>query len=615
MTDNRVHKFQKLLEQLFAAVNRGDPTALNKILALLKKIPEEPNLLNLAGMASINQGNPLAGIDYLLRSLARQPVQPEVNNDLANIYAAQGQFEAAEQYYRQALHLQPAFADAWKNLGLLLANTRPIEAQAALQRAITLNPQDASALTALGNSYKDLEDFEKAKACYERALEINPAYVNALHNLGLCYKLVDQLAPAIAYYQRALALAPDNAEIHYNYGNALFEMGQANQAEAQYLQSLEKNPRFVLAHETLSEFYWQAGEPDKVELSYQRAISAAPRDIHLHLSYINLLIAVGRDESAQEQLSQALKIDTTAALMHAQGRLAANRLDYADARIALTRSLALTFDLEVAHDLSRLHIRQGDYDVAQQLIDRILAFAPENQLSWALQSLCWRLVKDERYQWLNDYQTHIRAFTIPTPTGYSTLTEFMAELEKVLLGMHQAQSAPTRQTLKGGTQTPGRLLHKPHPVIASYKASLTTVVKDYISSLPRDDLHPFLKRRPTQVDNHFKFSGSWSAKLSPEGFHVNHVHPAGWVSSACYISLPDVMSTADDATKAGCIKFGESALALDDREVVERIIRPQVGQLVLFPSFTWHGTYAFDGDPSAYRLTAPFDVIPVETGQ
>jgi hypothetical protein len=40
-----------------------------------------------------------------------------------------------------------------------------------------------------------------------------------------------------------------------------------------------------------------------------------------------------------------------------------------------------------------------------------------------------------------------------------------------------------------------------------------------------------------------------------------------------------------------------------------------VGQLVVFPSFTWHGTYAFDGDPSAYRLTAPFDVIPVETGQ
>jgi hypothetical protein len=63
---------------------------------------------------------------------------------------------------------------------------------------------------------------------------------------------------------------------------------------------------------------------------------------------------------------------------------------------------------------------------------------------------------------------------------------------------------------------------------------------------------------------------------------------------------------------AGCIKFGESALMLGDREVVERVIRPEAGQLVLFPSYTWHGTYAFEGGPTDFRLTAPFDVVPIE---
>jgi hypothetical protein len=72
--------------------------------------------------------------------------------------------------------------------------------------------------------------------------------------------------------------------------------------------------------------------------------------------------------------------------------------------------------------------------------------------------------------------------------------------------------------------------------------------------------------------------------------------------------MPGNMSSPDG--NEGCIKFGESPLALGEREVIERIIRPETGQLVLFPSYTWHGTFDFVGNPDDYRLTAPFDVIP-----
>lgn len=612
MADNNAQQFQQLLGQLYGAVKRHDPAALGKIRELLKKVPQEPNLLHLAGLASADRNDWAAAIDYLTRSLGRQPGQPEVNNNLANIYARQGNNTLAEQHYRQALSLQPEFQNAWKNLGLLLTETEPLAALSALSQAVELDPQDVSALTALGDVCKALDNFDKAREYYQQALSINPAYVNALHNLGLCYKLSDELDLAIDCYEQALTLAPDSAEIHYNYANALFEVGEHRRAEAEYLTSLVKNPGFVLAHETLHEFYWQAGQPDQLEQSYQQAITLAPRDLALRVSYINALIAVDRQDAAQHQLTEALSIDTTAALLHAQGRLAADRLDYSSALAAFTRALGQAFDLDIAQDLARLHLSQGNYEPAQHVLDRILAFAPDNQLSWALQSLCWRLTGDGRYQWLNDYQQHIQAFTLPTPAGYGTLPDFLAELEAVVLGMHQAQSAPSRQTLKFGTQTPGRLLHKPHPVIGCYKAALTEVVQCYLSNLPRDDTHPFLRRLPENVSDHFRFSGSWSVKLKPQGFHVNHVHPEGWVSSACYITLPGSMGQpALGSDNAGCIKFGESALLLGDRDVVERVIRPTAGQLVLFPSYTWHGTYAFDGGPADFRLTAPFDVVPV----
>jgi hypothetical protein len=41
---------------------------------------------------------------------------------------------------------------------------------------------------------------------------------------------------------------------------------------------------------------------------------------------------------------------------------------------------------------------------------------------------------------------------------------------------------------------------------------------------------------------------------------------------------------------------------------VTRWVRPEEGLLVLFPSYTWHGTEAFSSD--AVRMSVAFDVVP-----
>ena len=210
----------------------------------------------------------------------------------------------------------------------------------------------------------------------------------------------------------------------------------------------------------------------------------------------------------------------------------------------------------------------------------------------------------KRQAWLIDYQRDVRVLTLNTPPGYTNLEQFLEALREVLLAMHSTQAAPMRQTLVSGTQTPGRLLHKPDPVIQQYRALLAEAVADYIAGMPDDPEHPLFSRKSPN----FEFSGSWSVRLYSGGYHVNHVHPEGWISSACYIHLPDTMGGKDG--NAGCIKFGESPLGLGEREVVERIVRPEPGQLALFPSFAWHGTFDFEAPANDYRLTAPFDVIP-----
>ena len=120
--------------------------------------------------------------------------------------------------------------------------------------------------------------------------------------------------------------------------------------------------------------------------------------------------------------------------------------------------------------------------------------------------------------------------------------------------------------------------------------------------MPDDPAHPFFARKSRTFD----FSGSWSVRLSSGGFHTNHFHPMGWISSAFYVDVPDAVQ--HEATQAGWLKMGETNLDLGAREVISRVIQPRPGRLALFPSYFWHGTVPFESRTP--RLTIAFDVIP-----
>ena len=94
-------------------------------------------------------------------------------------------------------------------------------------------------------------------------------------------------------------------------------------------------------------------------------------------------------------------------------------------------------------------------------------------------------------------------------------------------------------------------------------------------------------------------------QLAPNGYHAPHVHPEGWLSSACYIDLPAVV---DAGGREGWIGFGAPPFACAVPTPPEYFEKPEPGKLVLFPSYMWHGTVPFTGDET--RLTIAFDVVP-----
>ena len=87
---------------------------------------------------------------------------------------------------------------------------------------------------------------------------------------------------------------------------------------------------------------------------------------------------------------------------------------------------------------------------------------------------------------------------------------------------------------------------------------------------------------------------------------MNHIHPAGWLSSAFYVEVPE--ESHDPELRRGWLQFGEARYAAPGQQA-EHAIQPVVGRLALFPSYLWHGTTPLGGD--APRTTVAFDAVPV----
>jgi hypothetical protein len=244
----------------------------------------------------------------------------------------------------------------------------------------------------------------------------------------------------------------------------------------------------------------------------------------------------------------------------------------------------------------------GEPARAAGFCERALARSPHDQSALAILGTAWRILDDARDENLNRYDTLVQSFELEAPAGFSRMEDFNAELNAWLDRMHPQTREHLNQSLRGGTQTPDQLFGAGHDLVERLKARIDEAMARYIAALGDDTRHPFLSRRTRDV----RYAGSWSSRLRDCGFHVNHIHPQGWISSCYYVAVPEVVT--DQAQRQGWIKFGEPSFDIALKDPIRRAIQPVPGRLVLFPSYMWHGTVPFhDRQP---RTTIAFDIAP-----
>jgi hypothetical protein len=208
---------------------------------------------------------------------------------------------------------------------------------------------------------------------------------------------------------------------------------------------------------------------------------------------------------------------------------------------------------------------------------------------------------DARYAQWHDYGRLVRARPLATPPGWTSLEGFLSDLAASVRGLHRLRGHPIGQSLRRGVQSPQCLTRVADPVIQAFLAAVDPPIRDYLDSVRRDGE---ALDRPWTPRRGYRLERAWSVLLRPHGFHVDHLHPKGWISSACHIELPDAVETGHQ----GWLKFGEPGIPTSPRLGPEHYVKPRPGHLVLFPSYMWHGTVPFAGTES--RLSAAMDIVP-----
>lgn len=593
---------QDMLRQAMELGRAGRSDAAAGLLRdILATVPGQPDALQLLGMLARSRGANEEAAAFFRQSLDANRGQPNVLNNLGNALLDLGRRPEALTAYREALALDPAYGEARTNLGLaLLASDDAGGACETLGEEVRRDPGNGKAWSALGRALRANGRLDEGITAFQTALSLRPGHVPTMHNLAVAIRLAGRPGEALPLFERCAAADPGSAETRFNLGHGRQDLGQFEEAAAAYLAAIEVRPNYRDAHDSLNRLYWQTGNSENYLKSYIAALQAHPDDAGLLADLAHRFNLGGRANEAIALLTPALArgVDT-AELRHRLGQAlwAEGQAEAALAQFAAARGL----DPEngaVARETARSLIVLERYDEALDLLEDDTT----DQQAIAYRGLSWSFLGDARAGRLNDYERFISSEILEPPSEYGNVATFNARLEAVLAGLHTMSQHPLEQTLRGGTQTMDDLFDRKLPEIQAVRAMIEEAVARYVAALPQDAGHLFLRRKSAG----FAFSGSWSVRLRRSGFHMNHVHPEGWISSCYYVGLPAAVDTAQG--NQGWLKFGETALGLGARERIARLVRPEVGRLVLFPSYFYHGTIPFDEE--AHRTTIAFDVIP-----
>jgi tetratricopeptide (TPR) repeat protein len=218
-------------------------------------------------------------------------------------------FEKAIEAFNQALAIEPGYAEAWASLSVVyLTQTQSgyrdrdegvALAREAVTKALALNPELATAWARLALIQSSFDwDWVAAEASIQKALTVAPENNKVQNAAGTIAGFMGQFDEALSYYKMFLVDEPLDLIGLYNVGETLLQQGKLEEAETYFRRVLELNPNDWGTHTQLAIIMLKQ---DRLEEAWSELMLEID-PLQQELGRLLALPALGRPDEAQQRL-------------------------------------------------------------------------------------------------------------------------------------------------------------------------------------------------------------------------------------------------------------------------------------------------------------------------
>jgi tetratricopeptide (TPR) repeat protein len=275
--------------------------------------PPFPDTAYYLGYAYFKNGNLTLAEKWLKIAADANPRDARVQYQLASVYRKQGREQEANKAVALSEKLRQRDTDE-SRIKLECAQKLdhgPREEALALCEQL-YDPDNAEKLTALGTTYGQHGELERALKLLSRAAELAPQSPQMQYNLAYAHYQLNQLEEARGPLAKALQRWPDLFPLNALYGAVLLKLGHDGPAYETLRHAHQLNPQDPATLELLDTVTLNLASKSQAARQYsdslrylEEAAALSPQDPEPHRRMVDVYSALGRPAQARAEQTKA----------------------------------------------------------------------------------------------------------------------------------------------------------------------------------------------------------------------------------------------------------------------------------------------------------------------
>lgn len=242
--------------------------------------------------------------------LENHPNDPLLHNLLGSAWTGLGQRDKAKSYVERAVALDPHYANAHHNLGVM--SLQDGDARSALhhfERAHELAPSDPALISSLATARFGMRDFQGALQVVEVGLQQAPDDLDLLISRAEYLLSCRQFRKAAESFRQVLKRDPENGFLKLSLARALSRLGDTAEAVEKLKEAAQLLPENHEVYLELGRIWHQHEKFDRARETFEHAARLAPKDPVVFSELGKTAFATGQRKTALRHYQKSLSLD------------------------------------------------------------------------------------------------------------------------------------------------------------------------------------------------------------------------------------------------------------------------------------------------------------------